>query len=101
LAEIAPLRADFGRGPTGVNWPPDKAIEHTSKIIDDLENVIGLSKTLNVPLIDAYTPSLVKSKYGKEGDKKYVSISDGIHPSGEGHQFMADLIAKKLQFNFD
>jgi hypothetical protein len=99
LAEQAPLRATFGDGPSGVNWDTNTSIEHSNKIIEQLENAVGLSKTLNVPLIDVYTPSLVKSKYGKEGNKDYVSAMDGIHYSVEGNEFTADITAKKLVLN--
>lgn len=97
LAEIAPLRADFGKGPQGVNWETQTVIEHSGRIIEQLENVIGLSRTLNVPLIDAYTPSLIEGK--KEGKREFVSHSDGIHPSVKGHAFMADIIAKTIDIN--
>ena len=95
LAEIAPLRKDFGKGPQGVNWSDDTNYEHSGRIIQQLENAIGLAKTLNVPLIDAYTPSLDSSKI--QGQAKYVNPSDGIHPSVEGHQFMAEKIAQILR----
>lgn len=95
LAEIAPLREGFGRGPMGVNWPRSAVRSHTKKIIDQLENAVGLSKALNLPLIDAFDQSL--SERGKEGKAEYISQSDNIHPSVEGHQFMADLIAEKIR----
>ena len=96
LAEIAPLRSNFGKGPQGVNWSDDTNYEHSARIIEQLQNAIGLSSTLNVPLIDTFTPSLDGSKI--QGQAKYVNPSDGIHPSVEGHQFMADKIAQTLTF---
>lgn len=96
LAEIAPLRADFGKGPNGVNWETKTVIKHSGHIIDQLENVLGLSKTLGVPLIDAYTPSKIEGQ--QEGKREYVNASDGIHPSIEGHKFMAEQIAKTVKF---
>ena len=91
LAEIAPLRSDFGKGPGGVNWETNTAWTHSGHIIEQLENVLGLSKTLNIPIIDAYTPS--------GGKKIYVNPHDGIHPSVAGHEFTADIITEKLIFN--
>ncbi len=94
LAEIAPLRATFGSGPQGVNWETHTVIKHSGHIIDQLENVLGLSRTLHVPLIDSYTPSLLEGK--KEGKAEYVNPSDGIHPSVAGHEFMSQKIAETI-----
>ena len=89
LDEIRPLRSDFGHGPNGVNWDESTSLEHSGRIIEQLENAIGLSKSKDVSLIDAFNPSL--------GDKKYVNPSDGIHPSVAGHEFTADLIASTIK----
>ncbi|OGK44279.1 hypothetical protein A2957_03090 [Candidatus Roizmanbacteria bacterium RIFCSPLOWO2_01_FULL_38_11] len=96
LAEIAPRRRGFGFGPNGVNWEPNTAFEHTGKIIEQLENALGLSRTLNVPLIDVYSASLLPDR--KEGDVKYINPSDNIHPSVEGHLFMAKVIVDSIDF---
>lgn len=96
LAEIAPMRRGFGFGPNGVNWEPSTAWSHTEKIIEQLENVLGLSRTLHVPLIDAYTPSLQEGV--KEGKRELVNPSDNIHPSIEGHKFIAKTIVDVLEF---
>ncbi len=96
LAEIAPMRRGFGFGPNGVNWEPSTAWSHTEKIIEQLENVLGLSRTLNVPLIDAYTLSLQEGT--KEGKRELVNPSDNIHPSVEGHKFIAKIIVDTLEF---
>src|SRR3989338_8602246 len=95
LAEIAPKRRGFGFGPNGINWEPATAYEHTGKIIEQLENAIGLSSALKVPLIDAYTPSLQEEK--KEGRPELINSSDGIHPSVEGHEFIAKIIADTIE----
>ena len=95
LAEIAPKRRGFGFGPNGINWEPATAYEHTGKIIEQLENAVGLSQPLHVPLIDAYTPSLQEEK--KEGRPELINSSDGIHPSVEGHEFIAKIIADTIE----
>lgn len=95
LAEIAPLRKDFGKGPNGVNWDEQTNYEHSGRIIEQLENAVNLAKDLNIGLIDAFTPT---HNSAKEGERKYVNPGDGIHPSAAGHEFMADLIAKTLKF---
>src|SRR3989344_287471 len=95
LAEIAPLREDFGKGPQGVNWSDDTNYEHTLRIIQQLENTVGLSKALTVPLIDAFTPSF--NFETREGKREYVNSADGIHPSIEGNKFMAEKIAETIK----
>lgn len=95
LAEIAPLGKNFGQGPNGVNWSEDTALTHAQRIIEQLENIVGLSNNLNVKLIDAFHPSQNgSSKFGKQ---QYVNSSDGIHPSVAGHQFMAEKIAGTIE----
>lgn len=88
LAEIAPLRDDFGRGPNGVNWDTNTAYEHSGHIIEQLENAANLAKNLNVPIIDVF--------HSSGGNKTYVNPSDGIHPSAAGHEFTAEKIAGSL-----
>lgn len=96
LAEISPLRENFGRGPNGVNWDQQAAFVHSGNILEQLENVVGLSKSLNVPLIDAFTKSGGNSSYSKKSSA-YVNPSDGIHPSVLGHEFTASLIAQTIK----
>lgn len=91
LAEIAPLRNNFGKGPNGVNWDEHTAYEHSGWIIEQLENAISLSKDLNVPLIDVYHQSI--------GHSGLTNPSDGIHPSVSGHELTSDIIANTIQLN--
>ncbi len=93
LAENAPLKQDFGKGPQGVNWDSQTASVQSAHIVEQLENAVGLSKALNVPLIDAYHESTDESKL-----KKYVSPQDGIHPSTEGHEMIAKKIVETIVF---
>lgn len=91
MAEIAPLRNNFGKGPNGVNWDEPTAYEHSGKIIQQLENAIGLSRTLNVPLINVFEKS--------KGNPSLTNPSDGIHPSVTGHEFTADIIVDTISLN--
>lgn len=97
LAEIAPLKVNFGKGPNGVNWDDNTAYQHATNIIDQLEGAIGVSHSLNIPLINAFTPSQVAAD--KSGNPQYVNSSDGIHPSVAGHEFMANLIAETIRLD--
>lgn len=94
LAENAPLRTDFGKGPKGVNWDSVSAYEHSGKIIQQIQNAISLSKNLNVLLIDVFDKTIVSNR--TEGKKELVNTSDGIHPSKEGHEFIANEIVNTL-----
>lgn len=98
LAEIAPLREDFGRGPQGINWEESIRVAHSKKITEQLENAIGLSTSLKVPLINVYQASVTDEQYTVK--REYVNTSDGIHPSVEGHMLTADEIVKTVVFDF-
>lgn len=93
LSEIAPLSTGFGDGPGGINWPPDLANQQAENIRQQLENAVSLSRSLGIPLINAYGKSTIDGKFG---DRIFVSAHDGIHPSVEGHLLMADLIAQTI-----
>ncbi|OGK29858.1 hypothetical protein A3I56_00970 [Candidatus Roizmanbacteria bacterium RIFCSPLOWO2_02_FULL_43_10] len=97
LAETAPIRSGFGLGPNGVLWDPQTAWSQTGKIIEQLKNVLGLSEALHVPIIDAYTPSLVDGR--EEGRRELINPSDNIHPSIQGHEMMAERMAEKIRFD--
>lgn len=95
LAEIAPLKVGFGKGPGGVNWAEDNAHQHAGKITEQLENAVYLARDhLKVPLINAYSATKVDGKFGA---KRFVDPNDGIHPSIEGHGLMAEMIAATIK----
>lgn len=91
LAEIVPLRKNFGKGPNGVNWEESTAYEHSGHIVEQLENAVSLSRNLNVPLIDVFHSSIGVGGLNNAGD--------GIHASVAGHEFTADIIAKTINLN--
>lgn len=94
LAEMAPLGKDFGKGPNGVNWSDTARLIDSKHITEQLENAISLSKDLDIPLIDVYHNSLIPGT--STGQKKYVSSGDGIHPSVEGKELIAEKILQTL-----
>ncbi len=96
LAEIAPRASGFGKGPGGINWPENLARDQAAHIIEQLQNAVNLAKSMNIPLIDAFDKSKVNGNYG---ENTYINENDGIHPSVEGHMFIADLIATTLKFH--
>lgn len=93
LAEIAPLKIGFGKGKNGVNMLQDAASEQAMHIIEQLDDVINLSKAENIPLINVYYNSRIDGSYG---NPYFVNKDDGIHPSVAGHSFTAELIVEKI-----
>lgn len=96
LAEIAPLKTGFGKGKNGVNMPEEIASEQAIHVIEQLDDVINLSTSENIPLINAYYNSRIDGSYG---DPYFVNKDDGIHPSAAGHIFTARLIVEKIRFD--
>jgi lysophospholipase L1-like esterase len=92
MATIAPNKDNFGSGPAGVNWSKDQAWAHADKISKYLENTLRFAASQNIPVIDAYHPSIVNG----DGDLSYINPGDHIHPSVAGCEFIASLMAKKL-----
>lgn len=96
LAEIAPLKTGFGKGKNGIEMTDQAAYEHVMHILEQLDNVVNLSISENIPLINVYHLSRVDGSYG---DPYYVSPDDGIHPSVPGHSFTAELIVQKIKLD--
>ena len=94
LAEIAPLENNFGKGPHGVNWPPELANPQAAHIVEQIQNAISLAAATNTPIVNAYHESILGPKFG---NPTYVNSDDGIHPSVQGHVLTANLIAKVLK----
>jgi hypothetical protein len=92
MAEIAPLRDAFGVG--SLDWPLTVRREHAKNIKEQLENALNLSKDLKLPLIDAYSPTIVKDGFGSFA---YTDQKDGISPSPEGKAFILNLIAETIK----
>lgn len=96
LAEIAPLKTGFGKGKNGVNMTDVAASEQAKHIIEQLDDVINLSKEKNIPLINAYYNSRIDGIFG---DPSLVNKDDGIHPSDAGHYFTAELIVATIKLD--
>lgn len=95
LATIAPLKKNFGKGPGGVNWDNDTAWNHATKIQEHMERGIAIARDLSIPIIDCYHTTLQNNG---EGIVSYVNSHDGIHPSVAGHNYIAEKIAKTIEF---
>lgn len=97
LAEQAPIKEGFATGIGGVNWPPEISDPHVEKILQGLDNAIGLAETTEIGLINVYEPS--KAQDSKYGNPDLVAAHDGIHYSEQGQNFSAKLIAEALKFD--
>lgn len=96
LAEIAPLRSGFGRGPGGIDWTDEKINTQVEYILEQLDDTVTTAKAQNVYLVNAYQASRTDGRYG---NRKYIATHDGIHPSIEGQIFVAEQIAAMLKFD--
>ncbi len=96
LTTIAPIKSKFGMGPGGVNWDTNTAWNHATKIQEYLEKSLTIASTHNIPAIDAYHSTL---QANGEGITTYINKHDGIHPSVAGHNYIANVIARKLKIN--
>jgi lysophospholipase L1-like esterase len=94
LAEIAPLRSGFGRGPGGIDWTEEMIQTQVEHILEQLDDTVATAKAQNVYLVNAYQASKTDGRYG---NRLYVATHDGIHPSIEGQIFVAGQIASVLK----
>lgn len=96
LAEIAPLRSGFGRGPGGIDWTEDMIQTQVEHILEQLDDTVSTANAQSVYLVNAYKASRTDGRYG---NRAYVSSHDGIHPSIEGQTFVANQIVAMLKFD--
>lgn len=91
LATIAPSKANYARG--AADWGDEyrsKEYEKTRRFID---LGIDTARQMGVPTVDAFHQSLDGEKGGNE---KYIYGGDWIHPSPEGAEFIARLLAPAI-----
>lgn len=92
LADIAPLYEKFGVGT--LDWDTETRKDHAEKVAEQLDSVIALSQTLKVPLIDLYTESKKKERFG-DGS---LTSNDGIHANEEGRKLVVKRLVEQLTF---
>lgn len=93
LKEIAPLSAQFGRGVRGVNWEEGQARLQSKYILDQLGNADRVASREQVLEINTFE----LTSDNNSGKKEFVNESDGINPSPQGHQLMAQSIVDTMQ----
>lgn len=93
-ATIAPHALVFGDGV--LNWPKEMKWLSSQITKAYLQNLINFATSQKFPLADAYHASLGKDG---NGQLKYISASDHLHPSGDGGWLFAAKIVEAIQSN--
>lgn len=93
-ATIAPNSDIFGDGV--LNWSPEDKKNKTQIIKSYLQNLVNFSSSTRLPLADAYHDSL---KSDGEGDERYISSSDHLHPSGLGGYLFFQKVVQAIEKN--
>jgi len=89
---IAPDSVTFGNGVKDVYYSALEKIEKTTTIKLYLQNLVNFAGKNNLPLADAFHPSL----FGKDGLNELISSADNIHPSQLGSELFCDTVAKTI-----
>lgn len=90
---IAPNSISFASGIKNMHLTAFEKIEKTSTIKLYLQNLIYFAKKNNLPLADAFSPSL----YDENGSSDYIDSVDNLHPSNLGTELFCDTLAKSLK----
>ncbi len=95
-ATIAPSARVFGDGAPGLNFSPEDKQVRVNLIKQYLESTVKFAKSQNLPLADAYHPSLDSTGNGRE---TYINAGDHIHYSDAGRVLMAQKITEAIVNN--
>lgn len=93
-ATIAPNALKYGDGV--LNWGKDLKWQSAQITRAYLQNMIGFANSQNIPVADAYTPSLDKEGNGL---LEFISSYDNLHPSKEGAVFFSQKIVEAMKSN--
>jgi len=86
-ATISPDSTTFGDGAANLAYSREDKQKKTDIIKSYLQNAIRFAQSQNLPLADAYTPSLAQPA-------KYINPGDHIHPSDGGKALFAQKITE-------
>ncbi len=92
-ATIAPNSKTFGDGAPGVSFDPIAKQEHVRVVKRYLENTVRFAQGQNLPLADAYHPSLDKNG---DGILTYINGGDHIHYSDAGRALFAQKVVEAI-----
>ena len=88
-ATIAPDATTFGDGSAGLSFTPEDKRKRTDVIKQYLDSTVRFAQSQNLPLADAYHPTL-------NAPAKYINGGDHIHPSEEGKQLFAQKVTDAI-----
>lgn len=92
---IAPNSITFGNGIKDMHFSALEKIEKATTIKLYLQNLINFASKNNLPLADAFHPSL----FGQNGSELLISSTDHLHPSSLGAELFCDTVAKSILDN--
>jgi hypothetical protein len=93
FATIAPNSDVFGDGAANLHFDTNEKLIRTTRIRAFLDNTVKFARSQNIPLADAYTPSLASER---QGNLQYINSGDHIHYSDTGRVFAANIITRAL-----
>lgn len=88
LATIAPSKANYARG--AVDWSDEYRSSEYEKTRRFMDLSMDAARQSKVEIVNAFHASFDGDKGGNE---KYINKNDWIHPSPEGAEFIASLLA--------
>jgi len=95
-ATIAPNASVFGDGAAGLSFDPIAKWQKVDIIKKYLDNTVKFAQGENLPLANAYTPSLMRDG---NGNLTYINGGDHIHYSDAGRAFFSSIIASTIGKN--
>lgn len=93
---IGPNSRVYAKGVSDIHWTDSDRRDQTDCVKIYLNNHLNFAKSAHLPFIDAFHPSLNAEN---EGKLVYINSGDLLHPSNEGHAFVASMIADWLTQN--
>ncbi|KKU82028.1 MAG: hypothetical protein UY10_C0043G0004 [Microgenomates group bacterium GW2011_GWA2_47_8] len=95
-ATIAPNSQLFGDGAAGLSFGPQDKIERTNVIKEYLDSTVKFAQSQNLPLADAFHPSLMANG---DGNVLYINGGDRIHYSDPGRDLFAQKVVETIVSN--
>lgn len=95
-ATIAPNWNVFGDGAPFINFSAEEKRKKVETIKSYIDNAIKFAKSQNLPLANAFHPTLDSSGNGKLG---YINGGDHIHYSDSGRLYMASILSSAIVSN--
>ena len=92
---IAPNSITYANGIKNIYYSAFEKIEKTNTIKLYLQNLINFAYKNNLPLVDAFHPSLVD----QNGSDELIDPVDHLHPSNLGTELFCDTLGKSLKDN--